>query len=187
MSGEIKYPRQFMLDESVKVHNYIQKYCDVIKIAGSLRRKCEMCGDIELVVVPKFRKETPLFGEPVLLSELEGCDLSKLGTILKSGEKYKQIALKTDRGTVNCEIFVVTPPAQFGVIYVIRTGGANFSHQVVTQKSKGGLLPDDMQVKDGLLWKFNKTKEEYEPLITATEEVFFMQTKIKYVVPENRT
>lgn len=187
MSGDIKYPRAFMLEECTKVHNYIQKYCETIKIAGSLRRKCEMCGDIELVVLPKTRKETPLFGESVLLSEFEGCDLTKLGRIEKDGPKFKQILLNTDRGKIQCDIFVVLPPAQFGVIYVIRTGGAEFSRKIVTQKYKGGLLPDNMKIEDGLLWKMNENNMEYEFLVTPTEEVFFQQTKIKWVAPENRS
>lgn len=41
----------------------------------------------------------------------------------------------------------------WGVLYMIRTGSSEFSRRMVTKKSMGGLMPDDLSVADGRVWR----------------------------------
>lgn len=66
--------------------------CERIQIAGSIRRRKEEVGDIEIVAIPK-RGGTDLFGEPsddsMLDPVLEKC-CDDILTPIKGGDKYKQ-------------------------------------------------------------------------------------------------
>jgi len=70
--------------------------------------------------------------------------------LLKNGPRYKQIALPEG---INLDLFLVLPPAQFGVIMAIRTGPAEFSKWLVTARKDGGALPSNCQVRDGAVWR----------------------------------
>ena len=145
------------LSEAEKIANQVVQrlspVCDRISVSGSIRRKKKEVGDIEIVCIPKITWGADLFGELTQpLNHLQK-ELSKLKcggwTFIKNGPKYKQIQLH--RGYL--DLFIVTPPAQWGVIFAIRTGPASFSRQIVTQKKYGGLLPSDCKVRDGAVWQ----------------------------------
>lgn len=155
----------------------ISPYCQRIEIAGSLRRKRETIGDIEIVCVPKIRDLTDLFGEDVgLVTELDDVKLYRLGYgIPKGGDKYKRLELPK----INVDLFI-TMPERWGWIFAIRTGSADFSHWLVSSKQIGGALPSNMRVKDGLLW-MGKT------VIETPEEVdVFRVIGLTWIPPEQR-
>lgn len=102
------------------------QYCDRIEVAGSIRRGKPEIGDIEIVAIPKYA-ETDLFGGLTGNHALDTLVWSNIGELTKGGHKYKQIALFEG---INLDLFIVTPPAQFGVIYLIRTGPAAYSHKM---------------------------------------------------------
>lgn len=127
--------------------------CERIEIAGSVRRRKPEVGDLELVAVPKPRAN--LFGEPThgtlldpILERL--CERGEL-TNLKGGEKYKQFAVAAP-ACCHLDLFLTTAD-QWGLILLIRTGPADFSKRFVTQRRLGGLLPDDLHVNGGRLWR----------------------------------
>lgn len=189
---EIKRQREVLLELCTKIHNNLQKYCTTIKIAGSLRRGLQRCGDIELVVVPKTKVESVLFGEPTAISELESFEFEKYYNIIKNGPRYKQFTTLTKDGFVKVDLFITLPPAQFGVNYFIRTGSEEFVKKYVTKKVHKGLLPNDMKVCDGSLYrivpgKFDiKGEPEYVQVITPTEKDFFREIGQKFVNPNER-
>lgn len=135
--------------------------CRRIEVAGSVRRGKEDVKDIEIVAVPDLEIKPawiPLeFGKPLPVQHK-----TKLDEVLvfqrdhfkikfeKQGDKYKKFTL-IDYG-ISVDLFLVTPPASWGVQMVIRTGPADFSHWMVTQKRYGGGLPNDVRVKDGAVW-----------------------------------
>ncbi|MBE3038289.1 MAG: hypothetical protein IMZ62_05710, partial [Chloroflexi bacterium] len=118
-------------------------YCKRIEIAGSIRRGKPEVGDIEIVALPDGNFEV-LDIEIVLPGLLPGADF------IKNGSRYKQIALPDG---INLDLFLVRPPAEWGVIFLLRTGPADFSRKAVTPKSKGGLLPSNCRVRDGQVWR----------------------------------
>lgn len=73
----------------------LQGVCDSIEIAGSIRRRCPIVGDIEFVARPKFAPgDTDLFGIPthinLLWPRLDA--MAALGEISyrKCGDVYRQ-------------------------------------------------------------------------------------------------
>ena len=98
-------------------------------------------------------------------------------TFIKNGPRYKQIQLPEG---INLDLFIVQPPAQWGVIYLIRTGSAEFSHRFVTPRKHGGLLPSHLCVKDGAIWSNNHIIE------TPQERDVFDLAGVPWIEPEKR-
>lgn len=161
-------------------------FCERIQIAGSVRRQQADVKDIEIVLVPKMNQVRDMFGQLVREeSALEGLfdtlrrDEGEL--FLKDGKRYKQIELQGlgYRG-VRIDVFIVRPPAQWGVILTIRTGPADFSKRIVTQRLKGGLLPDDCYVSEGQVWRNGLA------LPMPEEQDFFALLNMEWIPPEKR-
>jgi DNA polymerase/3'-5' exonuclease PolX len=131
----------------------LMPYCERVAVAGSVRRQKPEVHDIEIVAMPKPGKD--LLGNPIYTITDLSVFLSKLIRddelkIIKGGEKYQQFEIVGDG--INLDLFLVTPPAQWGVIFTIRTGPWEFSKWIVTQRNKGGALPSNARVKDGAVW-----------------------------------
>lgn len=153
-------------------------YCERVEIAGSVRRQKAEVGDIEICAIPKMIGRKNMFGEVVkTTSLLESFPYGLLGVTVKNGTRYKQITMP---GGVNLDLFIVLHPAQWGVIFLIRTGSAEFSQKIVTQKIKGGNLPSDCRVKDGAIWRGETM------LSTPEEKDFFDLCGMEFVPPEKR-
>jgi DNA polymerase/3'-5' exonuclease PolX len=128
-------------------------FCEKIEVAGSVRREKETVGDIEIVAIPKILNIEDLFGNNSGTQiYFPGFNFSEIGTIIKGGNKYKQI----DAGVAVVDLFIVIPPAEWGVIFTIRTGNGAFSKLSVTQKSYGGFLPSNCKIKDGRVYRSGK-------------------------------
>lgn len=125
-------------------------YCERIEIAGSIRREKPIVGDIEIVATPILARD--LFGAlspgPCVLDHALNVMVRDgyLGKVLKNGLRYKQFELPQG---IELDLFIVRPPAQWGVIFAIRTGPRAFSRWIVTQRRAGGALPSGFRVKDG--------------------------------------
>jgi DNA polymerase/3'-5' exonuclease PolX len=130
--------------------------CERIEIAGSIRRQKEEVGDIELVAIPKFveTKSNTLFGEPVRQSLLENLlyRMEQQRILVRRsvnghtgwGERYKRAAFATGNDPNNpwwlaVDLFIVLPPSQFGLQYLVRTGSADFSHRMFARANELGL------------------------------------------------
>ena len=158
---------------------------------------------MEIVAKPILRAPVPVFGSKVIDKTLldrqlrEMCD-PLLGSCLqavKGGEKFKQFEFTrwTEFGMnepinpFKLDLFLVTPPAQWGVLLTIRTGpGApdnNFSMWCVTQRSRGGALPDGYFVKDGAVHG-NDAKHSIIPM---PEEMDFLNfIELGWIEPKDR-
>ena len=153
-----------------------------VEIAGSIRREKPDVGDIEIVVAPKFENVTDMFGEPKgIVSHLTSItDLLSLVNgekYIKNGERYKQILLCCGE---KLDLFIVHPPAQWGVIYTIRTGPWQFSKKIVTPEKHGGYLRNRYAVKEGAVWEVGRKLE------TPEEIDFFNYLTIDYLEPKER-
>lgn len=141
--------------------SYLREFlpsCERIEIAGSIRRGKQDVHDIELVAIPKPFSAADLFGQPIaslnaltamidigFLDMLPGRDYK----VIKGGPKYKQLELPEG---INLDLFIVTPPAQWGVLFAIRTGPADFSQWCVTPRRKGGCMPLCAEQKNGCVY-----------------------------------
>lgn len=153
------------------------KPCQKIAVAGSLRRGKTTVKDVEVVCIPEPFKD--LLGNEFFTADRIKVALWRLrydDVSVKGGDKYMNVLIN---GKISVDVFVTTP-GQWGVIYAIRTGSADFSKWLVTDRQHGGALPKNYKVKDGWLWYKNAKLE------TKTELEFFHIIGIKYVDPEKR-
>lgn len=159
----------------------IAPYCDRVQIAGSVRRESAQVKDVEIVCIPATRLMRPagsMFeedGQPLYpfldqaVKESGSC-LAKDEAMPRWGERYRRLiythpAWQTDNRIV-IDLFL-TIPGSWGLILALRTGPADFSKLLVTQRSKAGLLPDDCQVSGGYVYRGNS------PVPLTEEEQFF--------------
>lgn len=171
----VPYTRaKIVADELVAL---LSPYCKQIEIAGSIRRKKETVGDIEIVCVPKIVVELDLFGthqgairRPIdsFLEQLET-------TFTKNGELAKQFTYQD----MQVDLFLTTFD-KWGVIFTIRTGSGEFSRKLVTSRRHGGYLPSFLKIKDGRVMRGSVK------LDTSTEELFFKAIELEYIHPSLR-
>lgn len=163
-------------DEAFAIANRIveilQPGCQRIEIAGSVRRKKPEVGDIEIVCVPVILEEAGVW----TVSRLDALLPQVKGARLKNGELYKQILLPEEI----CLDLYITTLAQWGVIFTLRTGSAEFSRRLVTIRQKGGLLPSYLRVREGRVWAGEHALE------TPEEVDVFKALNLQWIAPEKR-
>lgn len=179
MSAGARLPRAEALALAERAIDLLRPVCQRIEIAGSLRRQKPDVGDIEIVCIPRTIQYQDLFGNLLPVeSVLDNSDIPELiGKVLKNGPHFKQI----DLGPCNLDLFITTRE-QWGVIFTIRTGSADFSHALVTPRNQGGLLPSYLQVKEGRIIH-RSTGKMYD---TYEEADVFKVMGLKWIEPEDR-
>lgn len=187
MGGENRIPLSKASEIAGEIVGVLKAYCDRIEVAGSIRRKKPDVGDIELVIKPKMilNPQSVLIGEPTMKDFTEAGikDAMTLGYLAihpkdkKMGSKYKK--MWSPKGEVQVDIFIVRPPATWGVIYAIRTGPADFNKRIVTEcQSKG------IRVREGTVEKYIDGLWRRVP--TPEEQDFFFALGLPYQAPEER-
>lgn len=109
----------------------LSKSCQKIEIAGSIRRKRSEVGDIEICAIPIVHAGG-LFGDFILRDTDFINTVTSLGRIVKGHPetgKYIQIELLE---RIKLDLFVARPE-NWGLIFAIRTGSANYSHDVLAK------------------------------------------------------
>lgn len=135
------------------VHKFAP-YCQHINIAGSIRRWKPEVHDIEIVAFPKSTQvPADLFGGTTTVYPIQSFihDGVKAGDwqAIKGGKRYVQLALPN---CINLDLFLVTPPAEYGVIMLLRTGPADFNRWLVTPRRHGGRMPANAEMHDGAVY-----------------------------------
>lgn len=178
------------------------------EIVGSVRRKRVDVHDIEILGVPILRAPRPEFGNPVVFLTIVDkllYELVKGGRLyqpVQNGPKKKTFPINLEAYNLQSlnefhfELYLVTPPAQWGVLSVIRTGPAkqedHFSKWCVTNRNSGGLLPDGYLVKHGAVWSMDQVDHRREPrpgeipLEMPDEQSFFNFLGIGFIEPQER-
>lgn len=168
------------------IRSHLEPGCSRIEIAGSLRRREATVSDIELVCVPKTRRD--LFGEPseddelspVLVELLRAGRLAYRGTqtargvTVAPGAKY--LSLVAVRAQIPVDLFIVRPPAQWGAILAIRTGPADYSRMLVTLARDAGLRCTGGHLEDA----------NGNTIATPEEEDFVRRCGVTPLPPEER-
>jgi DNA polymerase/3'-5' exonuclease PolX len=175
-----------------KLQDLLAPACKRIEIAGSIRRLKPEPGDIEIVAIPDLRPPRLHFGMKdcatnldMILQSLQMDDENGV-KLLKSmaGPRYKKYYVSLDAGQtwlIKLDLFLVIPPSDWGVEYLIRTGPAEFSHWIVTKRSWGGGMPDGYRV-DG-----NRVISETGDYIPCPEEIDFLRfCKLQWIEPKFR-
>jgi DNA polymerase/3'-5' exonuclease PolX len=180
----------------------------MIVIAGGIRRQKPEVHDLDIVAQPILKAPALAFGQKPYatffdktLGQLQA-DGYLLETIADGPKKKKyevnvqRFGIQPDADPFCVEFNLVTPPAQFGVLLMIRTGPGsdlnNFSQWIVTPRAKGGALPDGYRVKHGAVWLAGQLDAKDQPLRgerpleMAGEAAFFNFLEMDYVRPEER-
>lgn len=157
---------------AARISAALAPYCARIEVAGSIRRRRPQVGDVEIVCQPKMGAD--LFGQPYPLP----VPTERLGRHEVSGDRYRKIILPEN---IQLDLFIVLPPAQWGVIFAIRTGGAEFSRRLVTSRLHGGFLPNDLFIRDGAVYRLDG-----KIIPTPEESDFFALLGINFIPPQER-
>jgi len=175
----------------------IEDCCDQLIVAGSLRRRLAMIGDVEVVAVPKIAAETGgMFGDQVEIVDVLD---ARMTTLLEHGVVSKRVDRNgsprwgptlrylTFQGA---RVDLFSPcEERFGWILALRTGPAPFSRQLVmhrgrtTRDGRPGLLPPLIVPRDGWL----TYRVSGEPIPTPTEASVFELYGMPFTPPWERT
>ena len=171
--------------------------CERIEIKGSLARLRSEVKDIDILLVPDL---TPLprphleFGKPLPVVHKTMLDkmiaeMEEEGSIIveKNGPKGKRFYLKN--GDISVELYLVLPPATWGVRSLVVTGPKDFSHWVVTRRKMGGALPNGYRVQDGAVWEGDRhaMNLEGETIVGFDEEKDFLNfLGLGWIEPKDR-
>lgn len=147
-----------------KYKSWLMPYCERIEIAGSIRRERPEVKDIEIVCIPRLK------------------DMYAFSTIVNQWKKIKGEA--TGRYTqrrlpegINLDLFMANEN-NWGLIFAIRTGSADFSHKVLAV----GWVKAGYKSKNGILYNV-KTKALQE---IHEEEELFELIGVPYIEPKFR-
>jgi DNA polymerase/3'-5' exonuclease PolX len=161
-------------------------HCSRVEIAGSIRRGCPEVKDIELVAVPTWKEEETsegLFAEQVQVNllhrwaERSGVHWIKPGTSqivpwhVKEDGKYWRGLLPTG---IKLDLFIADSE-NFGLIFAIRTGSAEFTTALVTRARDLGLPSVDGYLTRG-----------GERVATPEERDVFELLRLEWIDPGRR-
>ena len=186
----------------------IADVCERVEIAGSLRRRASTVGDIEIVAVPQMDqvKGVDMFGEVVATHAVDrlGERIDSLigdGIVAKRpladgtfryGGRHKRLTFDS----APIDLFICDRE-RWGVIFCIRTGPYQYSHQLVTERGKVvkvgtapdgrpltriGLLPAHLRCQGGWLC----SRVSGQRIVTPEEADFYEAIGLPYVEPWER-
>lgn len=205
MSTGTRLKRETARQVAERLTKLLDPVCERLEVAGSLRRQEATVGDIELVCIPKVEHlpaQMGLFGEKSpgeTVSQLDKrlAHLIAANTIVTRppgapsdfrqawGDRYKKVFVTLDglpptrlSRLVQVDLFITTPES-WGAIFVIRTGPAEFSHDLVSHI----LYRTPYRQQDGLLVR----KDGGTVVPTPEEEDYFKAVGLLYVPPEKRS
>ncbi len=170
--------RAEILAEQVVI--WLEPACERIAVAGSVRRRKPEVHDVELVLIS--HRDPGLFGtggeshvERLLPRLIREGKLAFDTRVKRNGPRLKRLVLP-DWGLV-VELYIADRD-NFGNLLTIRTGDAEFSHRLVTNRHLGGCMPYGMRQADGYLWRKVGGEDQhypdgYEKVPCPDEESFF--------------
>lgn len=172
---KVKFARSAALAIALEKYEILKPRCQRIEIAGSLRRRKREVGDIEIVAIPHF--ESDMFGNATADHSLNYFPWKDWGVLELNGPKQKKIMLFEG---IQLDLFIVTPPAQWGWILLLRTGPDTYSKKMVTHKNKYGFMPGHLCSDEGRILD-GKT-----PVPTPEEVDVYNLFNMPYLLPECR-
>lgn len=159
--------------------------CEKIEIVGSIRRRKNDIGDIELLAIPRYQPsllpEVP--GQSLLDVKLEELVYDERLIRANKGETLKRFYVGSlhGQGKLFAVEICISTPERWPVELAIKTGPAQFSHNLVKPRSQRGFLPSDCQIRDG--WQVYRGDEH---LTFANERAFIEFVFGRYIEPPAR-
>ncbi len=185
------------LPEALSIANNIvdllRPHCDIINIAGSIRRLKAEVGDIEIVCLPKKIVLKDMFGydEGVIVHPLFAEIVNELGTVIKGNEdgKYMQIELPDN---IKIDLFMPSPHDYYR-LYAIRTGSAKYSLLIAISWNGLGWVgtPDGLRLRSQCRqlavtrWHCHVQNPTLPP-VWQSEEEFFQWLGREWIEPQFR-
>lgn len=169
----MKHSADFARSQALDILERLSPYVARAEIAGSLRRGEELVKDIEIVALPNKIADGLWGVERPATQEIQEL-APTLGQVRKMGDRF--IQLDPGEGRPTLDLFLVTPPAEWGTILAIRTGPADFSRRAVTRIKHRGWTVTNGQV----------LQENGEPYPTPKESDFFRAAQMDHLPPSER-
>jgi DNA polymerase/3'-5' exonuclease PolX len=179
----------------------LKQYCEIIHIAGSIRRRKWEIKDVELICIPRYTEQSffDLFGAPIktkIISTNFIAAVKSLGKIVKGGfdGRYMQV---NHRGTM-IDIFI-PETHDFFRQYVIRTGSTDYIKNTIGKRwvemgwcgtDQGLRRQSDCKLIIGAggkkTWEIDKHNGDRPPA-WESEKAFYEWLNLKYLHPRFRT
>ena len=157
----MKYTEMVKIAEEIK--EGLAWYCEKVEIAGSVRRRKKEPRDVEILAIPEARKA---FGLKKVLDKYAH---------IKGSFPGKYLRLQRENDGIFIDLFFCNEE-NWWVMFVIRTGNADFSHFLVTRARRL-----DYRVKGGFILDENGQAFEID-----NEKGVFDILKIEWIPPERR-
>ncbi len=187
-------------DIALGVWNKLKPHCDIIKIAGSIRREKPEVGDIEIVALPKTINDYTLFGDPIK-KRIAGWrdEVYGLGKVIKGSAWGKYIQVHLSEHDIDVDIFM---PDDFDYWrqLAIRTGSADWTGRFIAGgwrklgwcgSDVGLRLQSQCEGKEGpdkkIHWKcIAPVSQQTLPPHWESEQEFFDWLGLKWIEPKFR-
>lgn len=194
------------------VQDLLRPACVRIEVAGSIRRRRSTIGDLELVAIPQVvhheSSGTTLFGgdpydENRVVSRVKdlwldavlwprsGRSMALSNPDVLKDPRYLKLAYGIGKGkSINVDLFLTTPE-QWGYIFMLRTGSADYMHHVVTPLKFGGLCPPNVRFQGGWMQALVPSEDEtadgtWANLPTEQEDEVFWHLGTPFLAPPQR-
>jgi len=182
MTSKERFPLALASSVASEILESLIPACERIYVAGSIRRRRPDVGDIELLVIPKFRDVKDLF--QTTIEEID-CTDDLLTELISRGILRRRGAwghlnkfFTHNRSGIPVDIFVGTRE-NWGRDLLVRTGSADFNRRVMTRLKEfyaGGHAYGDAAVT---------TRDGYR-LTAPDEETMFNYLEWDWIPPEKR-
>ncbi len=163
-------PYAYALNMAEWTKEQLATCCDKIEIAGSIRRKKRECKDIEIVAIAK-PWQTGLFLDGIALA-VNDWEKVKGDLAESSFVRYTQRILPEGS---TLDLFLCTP-INFGYIFALRTGSAEFNTRVLFPHAKR----KGFSFENGEVWHRGRV------IAVPTELQFFELIGLPFVNPQDR-
>lgn len=176
---------QLVAQELIELLN---PFCDRIEVAGSVRRKKNICKDIELVIIPKKQVEkTGLFGDEettyypidnfILYNPLFRLRPNKNGGTSYGGKNKLLEYNHKEYGWIALDIFTADE-SNYMMVKFIRTGGAETNKLIATTANKYKM---NLRIYESCFEDRRGNK-----YVMKSEEEIFRLLGLNYLPPEKR-
>lgn len=161
-----RFPLDVMQRAAERLQEALKPRAERLQVAGSIRRQKVDCGDIELVAIAKDGSLAQALRERALI-------------IVKSGTKYTQaVVVDEEAGPVVVDLFVTADTAQWGMLFFIRTGCADFVERALAHWRR---ISGMGYCHDNRLCTVSG-----KPIDTPEEEDVFTALQCRFVAPQDR-